>query len=33
MNIKEDITRLCKMHLNALNKLKLSLPSDNIENR
>lgn len=33
MSVEADIARLCKMQLNALTKLKLSLPSDSVENR
>lgn len=33
MSVDGDVTRLCEMYQSALTKLKLSLPSDNVENR
>lgn len=31
MSLEADITRLCKMYLNNLANLKISLPSENVE--
>lgn len=33
MNINDDMTRLCKMYLDAVERLTKSLPTDNIQER